>query len=39
MGGLYEVNIDIEGVSAMADFEVIKIIDDSNPYPMLLGIE
>ncbi len=23
----------------MADFEVIKIVDDSNPYPALLGID
>lgn len=22
----------------LADFEVIEIVDDSNPYPMLLGI-
>jgi len=26
-------------VSAIADFEVIDIIDDSNPYPTLLGID
>lgn len=32
------VTIDIEGASALADFEVIKIVDDSNPYPALLGI-
>lgn len=31
MGLLYGVTIDIEGVSAMVDFEVIEIIDDSNP--------
>lgn len=31
--------MDIEGVSAQADFEVIKIIDDRNPYPLLLGID
>jgi len=30
--------VDIEGVSALADFEVIEIVDDSNPYPALLGI-
>ena len=33
------VPIDIDGVSTLADFEVIEIIDDSNPYPALLGIE
>ena len=38
MGRLYGVTIDIKGVSALADFEVIEIIDNSNPYPALLGI-
>ena len=33
------VLVDIDGVSTSADFEVIEIIDDSNPYPALLGIE
>ena len=31
--------VDIDGVSTLADFEAIEIIDDSNPYPALLGIE
>jgi len=31
--------VDIEGTSALADFEVIEIVDDSNPYPALLGID
>ena len=31
--------MDIDGVSTLVDFEVIEIIDDSNPYPALLGIE
>jgi len=26
-------------VSALADVEVIEIVDDSNPYPTLLGID
>lgn len=38
-GQLYEVTIDIEGVSVIFDFEVIEIINDSNPYPTLLGID
>lgn len=38
MGHLYGVTVDIEGVNALADFEVIEIVDDSNPYPALLGI-
>ena len=37
MGRLQGVTVDIEGASALADFEVIEIVDDSNPYPMLLG--
>lgn len=39
MERLQGVTIDIEGVSALADFEVIGIIVDSNPYPTLLGID
>lgn len=39
MGHLYGVTVDIEGASALADFEVIEIVDDSNPYPTLLGID
>lgn len=31
--------MDIEGASALADFEVIEIVDDRNSYPMLLGID
>lgn len=30
--------MNIEGVSALANFEVIEIMDDSNSYPVLLGI-
>ena len=31
--------MDIEGVSALVDFEVIEIVNDNNPYPVLLGID
>ena len=31
--------VDIDGVCTVAEFEVIEIIDNSNPYPALLGIE
>jgi hypothetical protein len=31
--------VDIDGVRIFADFEVIKIFDDSCPYPALLGID
>ena len=30
--------MDIEGASALVDFEVIEIVNDNNPYPALLGI-
>ena len=39
MGWLYGVAVDIEGASALANFEVINIFGDSNPYPTLLGID
>ena len=39
LGRFSSVPVDIDGVSTLADFEVIEIIDDSNPYPSLLGIE
>jgi hypothetical protein len=38
LGFLSNVLVDLEGVRSLADFEVIEIIDDSMPYPMLLGI-
>ena len=31
--------MDIDGVRTFADFEVIEIVDDSYPYPTLLGID
>ena len=31
--------VGIEGASALPDFEVIKIIDENNSYPMLLEID
>ena len=31
--------MDIDGVRTFADFEVIEIVDDSCPYPALLGID
>ena len=32
LGRLPSVSVDIDGVGTLADFEVIEIIDDSNPY-------
>ena len=39
MGRLQGITMDIEGGSVLADFEVIEIFDDNNPYPALLGID
>ena len=39
MGRLSNVPVDIDGVWSLVDFEVIEIIDDSNPFPTLLGID
>lgn len=39
MGRLRGVTMDIEGAHAIADFEVIEIVDDNNPYMLLLGID
>jgi hypothetical protein len=38
-GRLEHVLVDIDGVRTFADFEVIEIVDDSFPYPALLGID
>ena len=39
LGCLSSVLVDLDGVRNLADFEVIEIIDDSTPYPALLGID
>lgn len=39
MGRLQGVTVDIEGANTQVDFEVIKIVDENSPYPMLLGID
>ena len=39
MGQLQGITVDIEGARTLADFEVIEIVDDRNPYPVLLGID
>jgi hypothetical protein len=38
-GRLENVPVDINGVRTFADFKAIEIVDDSCPYPMLLGID
>jgi hypothetical protein len=39
IGRLEQVEVNIEGVKTKDDFEVIEIMDDSDPYPALLGID
>ena len=39
MERLWGITVDIEGASTLADFEVIEVVDDNNPYPVLLGID
>ena len=39
LGRFPSVPVDIDGVSTLVYFEVIEIINDSNPYPALLGIK
>ena len=39
LGRFPNVLVDIDGICTVAYFEVIEIIDDSNPYPALLGIQ
>ena len=34
-----KVLVDIEGLCTFTYFEVINIVDDTNPYPTLLGID
>jgi hypothetical protein len=38
-GRLEHVPVDINGIRKFVDFEVIEIVDDSFPYPALLGID
>jgi hypothetical protein len=38
-GRLEHVPVDIDGVRTFSDFEVIEIVDDNFPYPVLLGID
>ena len=37
-GRLSEVMVDLDAVHFVADFGVIEIVDNSNPFPALLGI-
>jgi len=39
MERLQGIIVDIDGASMLEYFEVIEIFDDSNPYPVLFGID
>jgi hypothetical protein len=39
IGRLRGVTVDLNGVRTMVDFEVIKIVDGTTPYPALLGLD
>jgi hypothetical protein len=39
IGRLENVEIDVVGVKTVADFKVIEIMGDKDPYPTLLGID
>ena len=39
IGRLTQVPIEVEALSTYANFEVINIVDDTNPYPALLRID
>lgn len=39
LGRLPQVVVDTAGVRVCADFEVIQIVDDADPYPVLLGLD
>ena len=39
IGRLGQVQVDIEGSHTFSIFEVIDIVDDTTPYPALLGID
>jgi hypothetical protein len=38
IGRLEKVEVNIEGVKTKANFEVIEIMDDSDPYPVYLAL-
>ena len=39
LGRLSKIMVDIARVKAQVDFEVIEIVEDANPYPVLLGLD
>ena len=39
IGRLSQVHVEVEGLRTYVNFEVIDIVNDTNPYPTLLGID
>jgi hypothetical protein len=39
IGKLKGVTVDLDGVRTVVDFEVIKIVYGTKPYPTLLGLD
>ena len=39
LGQLSKIMVDIIGVRARAEFEVIEIVEDADPYPVFLGLD
>ena len=39
LGILLKIGVDITGVKVWAEFEVIQIVEDADPYPALLGLD
>jgi hypothetical protein len=39
IGILKGIPVDLDGVCTMEDFEVIDIVDNTTPYPVLLGLD
>ena len=39
IGRLKGIQVDIDGVCTMAEFEVIDIVYNTSPYPSLLGMD
>jgi hypothetical protein len=39
IGRLKGILVDLDGVCTMQEFEVIDIVDNTSPYPTLLGID
>ena len=39
LGRLPKFVVDIAGLKVLADFEVKEIVDDTDPYPALMGID